>query len=277
MGADTIGAYIVLLDLIYARGGPVVEDARHLGGVLGCSTRLSAAMIQRLVDRGKIVRIDGRLTNPKAEDEIRKAAEITRNQTEAGAKGGRNSANARRNSANDDRDEPENGVDIKDNIDLDQASLNLTRALDNNREDKSRDVVVVDARTPARAIVAVAEPPAEAFDLVRFTDEVCRAGGVRNIDPGRIAGHAEIVRQWQQAGADPPLILEAVGVAVATAAEPINSLKYFDSRIRQAVAIREGKANGHAPRQNRPGSGGDGFAIGLERAVAAVGVRRMGG
>lgn len=55
LGPDLIGAYAVVLDLIYARDGKTRRDDRHLAGILGCSKRLARSLTDRLIEAGKIV------------------------------------------------------------------------------------------------------------------------------------------------------------------------------------------------------------------------------
>ena len=47
MGPELIGAYAVLLDLMYARGGDTMRDDRHLSGILGCSVRKARATTRK--------------------------------------------------------------------------------------------------------------------------------------------------------------------------------------------------------------------------------------
>lgn len=69
MGPGAIGAYIIVLDLIYARGGQTRNDPRHLGGILGCSTRKAQSLIEELVEAGKLELAGEVLTNPRASRE----------------------------------------------------------------------------------------------------------------------------------------------------------------------------------------------------------------
>lgn len=73
LGPETIGAYVVLLDLIYCRDGVTVRDDRHLSGILGCSVRKATALTDRLIDKGKIVLCDGFLSNNRAETTLKSA------------------------------------------------------------------------------------------------------------------------------------------------------------------------------------------------------------
>lgn len=54
LGPEAIGAYAVLLDLIYARGGYSRRDDRHLAGILGCSVRKARALTDALIEAGKV-------------------------------------------------------------------------------------------------------------------------------------------------------------------------------------------------------------------------------
>lgn len=89
MSPDMIGAYIVCLNLIYARGGPIPFEPRWLSGCMGCSTRQATALVQRLIDAGKLTDIGGQLTNERAASELQDQAERSAKLAENGAKGGR--------------------------------------------------------------------------------------------------------------------------------------------------------------------------------------------
>lgn len=92
MGPEAIGAYIVVLDLIYARGGTVPADWRYLAGVMGCSARLAKSLVEGLIAAGKLSEIDGQLTNERAENELENQSKLLRKLSEAGANGGRKRA-----------------------------------------------------------------------------------------------------------------------------------------------------------------------------------------
>ncbi|MFG1479167.1 YdaU family protein [Xanthobacter sp. V4C-4] len=86
------GAYSLCLDLIYDHGGPIPDDGRWLSGVCGVSLRKWSALRGRLIEAGKLVAADGRLTNRRAEREIENAAKAARKHAENGAQGGRKRA-----------------------------------------------------------------------------------------------------------------------------------------------------------------------------------------
>lgn len=58
------GAYSLVLDLIYDRGGPIPDDPRYIAGVCGCSIRKWNAIRERLIEAGKITLAEGRITSP---------------------------------------------------------------------------------------------------------------------------------------------------------------------------------------------------------------------
>lgn len=64
------GAYSLVLDLIYDRGGPIPDDARWLAGVCGISLRKWRKIRDRLIDAGKVIEIDGLLHNHRADKEL---------------------------------------------------------------------------------------------------------------------------------------------------------------------------------------------------------------
>lgn len=91
------GAYSLVLDLMYVRGGPVPDEPRYIAGVCNCSVRKWNAIRAKLVDLGKIHVVNGFLTNERAEKEIEIAAKDAQERAENGSKGGNKSAENRTN------------------------------------------------------------------------------------------------------------------------------------------------------------------------------------
>lgn len=87
MGPEMIGAYAVILDILYARGGDMPRDDRHLSGVLGCSIRKARSLTDAIIAAGKIQIVDGKIINERASIEF----EMRRNQRETSVKQSRNS------------------------------------------------------------------------------------------------------------------------------------------------------------------------------------------
>lgn len=84
MGPELIGAYSVILDILYARNGDMDRDDRHLAGVLGCGLRKARALTDQLIEAGKLGTSGGKLTNNRASILL----EERRKQRETSAKGG---------------------------------------------------------------------------------------------------------------------------------------------------------------------------------------------
>lgn len=89
------GAYSLVLDLMYVRGGPVPDEPRYIAGVCNCSVRKWNAIREKLIGLGKIHVVDGYLTNERAEKEIEISLKDAQERAENGAKGGNKSAETR--------------------------------------------------------------------------------------------------------------------------------------------------------------------------------------
>ena len=114
MTLEEKGAYGVVIDMIYQRGGPIADEPRYIAGICNCSVRKWNAIRARLIELGKLVVIDGHLMNERAGIELENAAKTARKHAENGAKGGEKSAEKRAASSK--------------NNDLAQARLKHTRA-----------------------------------------------------------------------------------------------------------------------------------------------------
>lgn len=115
------GAYSLVLDLMYVRGGPIPDEPRYIAGVCNCSVRKWNAIRARLLELGKITIVDGHLTNSRAEKELENAAKDARELAENGAKGGNKTA--------------ENRTTSSKNKSLDAAPLQHVRASLNQYQD----------------------------------------------------------------------------------------------------------------------------------------------
>ena len=91
------GAYTTLLDLMYQRGEPVVDNERLIAGWMQVSLRRYRVLRDGLIENGKIIRLDdGRLTNSRFEKERENFAKTSRKRAENGSKGGVKSAENRK-------------------------------------------------------------------------------------------------------------------------------------------------------------------------------------
>lgn len=75
LGPKLIGAYSVILDVIYDRGGACPDDPKWIGAILGCSGREARALIDGLVSRAKLYLDEaGNLRNQKADEILRSSS-----------------------------------------------------------------------------------------------------------------------------------------------------------------------------------------------------------
>jgi uncharacterized protein YdaU (DUF1376 family) len=87
------GAYQTLLDMMYDRGGPLIDNERLLAGYMNCSIRKWRQLREQLLEKGKIcITKDGHISNSRARKEIENASKTHRKLIESGAKGGRTRA-----------------------------------------------------------------------------------------------------------------------------------------------------------------------------------------
>ncbi len=71
LSCEEKGAYSVVLDLIYDRGGPIPDDARWIARVCNLSTRRWNQIRARLLELGKVTARDGVLTNKRALSQLK--------------------------------------------------------------------------------------------------------------------------------------------------------------------------------------------------------------
>jgi hypothetical protein len=91
-------------------------------------------------------------------------------------------------------------------------------------------------------------------DVLAVAAEAARAAGVRHANPGDIIRNCQLIREWQEAGADPPAILAAIRDDRARPDAPnITSLKYFDAAIRKSAARKDAASHGYQPKNRQPG------------------------
>ena len=97
--AEEKGVYIVLLDLIYMRGGPIDNDSSKLSKVCGCGPCHWRAIRDRLIAIGKLRVVDGGLMNGRAAQELTKAGIEHEVLSAAGSAGGQKRGKTAQNSA----------------------------------------------------------------------------------------------------------------------------------------------------------------------------------
>lgn len=129
------GAYNTLLDMMYDRGGPLIDNERLIAGYMGCSTRKWRTLREALIEKRKIrINKDGLITNGRTEKEIENASKTSRKRSEWGSEGGRTRAENAKKS---------NEINEGDQGNLKPASSHPQAILDHYQKpdtlDKSKD------------------------------------------------------------------------------------------------------------------------------------------
>ncbi len=128
-------AYHVICQQIYVNEGPIALNERYLAGSCNQSVKAFRGNLKELTDAGKLVEIEGRLSNSRAVLELENVSENRKN----AAKGGKNSGKARKNSA--EHSSSENSSN--ENNDDSEATLQQNRTektrLEKTRQEESRE------------------------------------------------------------------------------------------------------------------------------------------
>lgn len=202
------GAYQTLLDMMYDRGGPLIDNERLLAGYMNCSLRKWRQVRDQLIEKGKIfLTRDGLISNSRARKEIENASKTRRKLIEAGAKGGRTRA--------------ENEKKPNENNGAEQATL----------EAGSSSAQAIRATTRSQKLEREEESP-QPPSLPADVRSVMEEGGFIS-PPSDLAK----LREWYGAGADLEQdILPTVRAVRARLSKPPFTLKVFDSAIREKLA-----------------------------------------
>ena len=115
-------AYLRIVNAIHKHKSPVPDNDRVLAGMFRVSTRKARALVNALIDAGKIMSDNGHLTNDRAISDLVHRGFVSVSMAENGAKGGRTRA--------------ENASKALKNIDQGQATASY-------REEKRREEKIV--------------------------------------------------------------------------------------------------------------------------------------
>lgn len=202
------GAYQTVLDMIYDRGGPIVDNDRLLAGYMGVSLRKWTSLRDSLVAKGKITRADGHISNDRAISEIEKAAKTSRKHAENGSKGGYKSGEIRKK-GNENNGGDEAGL---------EAGSSLSRY-----------------QIPEAAKAASARDE----QVNALAHEITAGTPLSSPEPGRIAEQQSLVRGWIEAGADPDTIRKIVRERLAATSSAPRTLRWFDGAVRDAIIAKQ--------------------------------------
>lgn len=109
-------AYLRVVNAIHKHDGPVPNIDRVLAGMFRCSTRKARALIDCLVDAGKLAIEDGKIWNDRARSDLVHRQLVSGSAQVRGAKGGRTRAkNAAKSLKNDDVDQATASSRIEEN------------------------------------------------------------------------------------------------------------------------------------------------------------------
>lgn len=85
LSLEEVGAYSILVDEMYRRGGPLVDDARHGSALLRCDVRVWYRLRATLIRKGKIYATSGgHLSNLRVEQELRAQYDMREQKARAG-------------------------------------------------------------------------------------------------------------------------------------------------------------------------------------------------
>lgn len=139
MRADDIGVYTIILNLIYAKDGPIPDDKEYLSRKCGCRPTSLQKSLDRLSTKKKLIMADGMISNPRAEIEITEREEQIKKLSETRSKAGKMSAKSRKNLS-----EKTNEI----NVDVQQ-----------NKKEKKIIELELDPLTPKGPVAATPKPP----------------------------------------------------------------------------------------------------------------------
>lgn len=117
-----VAVYAVVLDLIYDGGHETYDDPKHIASYfsdLGAAAVKKA--VDKLVDAGKLIKNDGKLTNKRAKTQGKTREELAETRKKAGEKGGVSSGKSRRA--------------VNENSNLTEANEPYAHAIDKIREE----------------------------------------------------------------------------------------------------------------------------------------------
>lgn len=237
--ADQRGCYITIIMLIYSQGGPILDDPREMATACNVSLDKWRKIRAVLLEKGKIYLTDeGRISNRRCENELKKAQNRTENARKNGEKGGKNSAVSRKNIPPVSRD----------NKDLAEADASPNREANHqlptiNHQSSSKEP---ESESADRPVPAAAWKPIDYIRAIKPTVLSMWA-----LADWKFTGQtAEVCREWAIADIAPDSVLAAILPVLTRRREkgevPPRSLAFF----REIVAEAEGAAADAGPQSD---------------------------
>jgi len=122
MSLEQKGAYSMILDLIYVRGGPIPDSPQEIARQCGCSTRKWKQIRDDLIGMGKIYENEGHLSNGRADRELPLNEKEAEKLSENGVKGGEKT---KKKSDKNEKENDENKTVSKENNDIEEKGLSI--------------------------------------------------------------------------------------------------------------------------------------------------------
>jgi len=119
MSLELKGAYIMVLNLLYTRGGPVSDEPGFISRYVGCSVRKWKQVRDELVAMGKLYVQNGMISNSRADQVIEKQRSYQDKQAENGAKPKTFKAEEKPSLT---ESKPEPNTEVEDEVEEDRAS-----------------------------------------------------------------------------------------------------------------------------------------------------------
>ncbi len=182
-------AFLRIINAIHKHDAGVPDNDRVLAGLFRTSTRKARALIDALIEAGKVVIEDGKIWNDRARSELVQRGFVTISRAESGAKGGRKRAdNAAKSLKNNDPPQAIASSRIEEN----REEYSVANATDGDAVDPAK--AVWDAGVKILGASGVSDRQARSF-----------VGKLRKDHPGQDSQILSAIMDCGRAGAVDPI------------------------------------------------------------------------
>lgn len=211
------GAYTTILDLLYDRWEPLVENERLIAGYLGVSLRKARSIIESLISKGKIYRTkEGRISNHRFEKELENELKTSRKHAENGLKG------ARKSHENKKKDKENNKRSVAGPDDI--SGL--------NQKPEVRNQIIGGGGSAC----ARGDPDQDDFD------QVISAVGIdisKTVSMHWLGSEPRlIIENWKLSGLSIWEITDEIRSVMRNKHAPPNSLRYFEPAMKRRLGLK---------------------------------------